>query len=106
MAAAHGGQILLSEGAQQALSAEPGVQLRNLGEHRLRGLGAPVRVFQLLAPDLPAEFPGLRLDAATAGPARQFGDVIRGYEVRERLCARQVSVVYRPSSPRWAGRWR
>ena len=99
MAAAHGGQILLSEEAQLALSAEPGVQLRNLGEHRLRGLGVPVRVFQLVADGLPAEFPGLRLDAAASGPARQFGDVVRGYEVRERLCSRRVSVVYRAFQP-------
>ena len=97
--AAHGGQILLSEGAQQALSAEPGVQLRNLGEHRLRGLGAPVRVFQLLAPDLPAEFPGLRLDAATAGLARQFGDVIRGYELRQPLGEGDFGLVYRAYQP-------
>ncbi len=99
MSVAHGGQILLSEAAQQALSAEPGVQVRSLGEHRLRGLGAPILVFQLIVDGLPDQFPELRVDAATAGLARQFGDAIRGYEVRERLCSRQVSVVYRAFQP-------
>ena len=42
----------------------PASSLRDLGEHRLRDLARPERVFQLLHPDLPAEFPPLRsLDA-------------------------------------------
>jgi hypothetical protein len=99
MSAGHGGQILLSDPAQQALSAEPGIQLRSLGEHRLKGLGAPVRIFQLLVDGLPEDFPDLRLDGATSGPSRQFGDAIRGYEVRERLAAGRISVVYRAFQP-------
>jgi Adenylate and Guanylate cyclase catalytic domain/AAA domain len=39
-------------------------RLSNLGEHRLKDLFRPERVFQLLAPELPSEFPPLRtLDA-------------------------------------------
>jgi class 3 adenylate cyclase len=56
-----GGQILLSQTVQQlsrgALPA--GTELRDLGEHRLRDLLEPERVYQLLHPDLPAEFPPL-----------------------------------------------
>ena len=37
-----------------------GVELRGLGEHRLKDLARPERVFELLAPDLPADFPPLR----------------------------------------------
>src|SRR5262245_25065271 len=58
---AHGGQTLLSEATadlvRDALPA--GVALRDLGEHRLRDLQRAERVFQLVAPGLPAEFPPL-----------------------------------------------
>jgi predicted ATPase/class 3 adenylate cyclase len=62
----HGGQILLSLSAQELVYDQlpPGVTLRDLGEHRLKDLGRPERIFQVVAPDLPAEFPALRsLDA-------------------------------------------
>jgi predicted ATPase/class 3 adenylate cyclase len=66
LAATHGGQVVLSQAtADLVRDALPeGVGLRDLGEHRLRDLARPERVFQLLHPDLPAEFPPLRsLDA-------------------------------------------
>ena len=62
----HGGQILLSLSAQELVYDQlpPGVTLRDLGEHRLKDLGRPERIFQVVTPDLPAEFPALRtLDA-------------------------------------------
>ena len=37
-----------------------GAGLRDLGEHRLKDLQRPERVFQLLHPDLPGDFPPLR----------------------------------------------
>ncbi len=52
-AIAHPEQILVSA-ATAALTEE--VSLRDLGEHRLRGL-APIRLFQVLAPTLPETFP-------------------------------------------------
>ena len=61
-AAAHGGQVVLSEAAaalvRDALAA--GAGLRDLGEHRLKDLQRPERVFQLVAPGLPGDFPPLR----------------------------------------------
>jgi predicted ATPase/class 3 adenylate cyclase/Tfp pilus assembly protein PilF len=58
----HGGQILLSQTVQQltrgALPA--GSELRDLGDHRLRDLLEPERVYQLRHPDLPADFPPLK----------------------------------------------
>jgi predicted ATPase/class 3 adenylate cyclase len=58
----YGGQILLSQTVQQlsrgALPA--GTTLQDLGEHRLRDLLEPERVYQLLHPDLPVEFPPLK----------------------------------------------
>ncbi|MDF3015516.1 MAG: adenylate/guanylate cyclase protein [Thermomicrobiales bacterium] len=62
LAAGHGGQVLLSlatqDLARDVLPAE--ASLRDLGEHPLRDLYRPERVFQLLHPDIPAEFPPIR----------------------------------------------
>ena len=62
LAAGHGGQVLLSLATQDlARDALPaGASLRDLGEHPLRDLYRPERVFQLLHPDLPADFPPIR----------------------------------------------
>jgi class 3 adenylate cyclase len=66
MAAAHGGQIVIS-GATESLvhdALPDGVELVDLGEHRLRDLGRPMRVFQVGGVDRRDEFPALRtLDA-------------------------------------------
>jgi DNA-binding NarL/FixJ family response regulator len=60
-AAAHGGQVLLSAASRAALPGDAAV--RDLGEHRLRGLDEPVRIFQLGT----GEFPALRTDAKESG---------------------------------------
>jgi predicted ATPase/class 3 adenylate cyclase len=60
-AAGHGGQVLVSEStralAEHALPEE--VTLRNLGEHRLKDLLKPERIFQLVHPKLSSDFPPL-----------------------------------------------
>ncbi len=61
MAAAHGGQIVLSE---QAHVLGGGVPTIDLGEHRLRDISEAVRVHQVVVPGLPSEFPPLRSLAA------------------------------------------
>jgi predicted ATPase/class 3 adenylate cyclase/Tfp pilus assembly protein PilF len=66
LSAAHGGQVLLSLPTQELVRDQlpSGTSLRDLGERRLKDLFRPERVFQLLAPELPSEFPPLRsLDA-------------------------------------------
>ena len=62
LAAGHGGQVMLSQVAGELLrDALPrDVALHDLGEHRLRDLLQPQRVYQLVAPGLPAGFPPLR----------------------------------------------
>lgn len=59
LAAGHGGQILVSRAAQalaqDALSES--LTLRDLGEHRLKDLANPERVFQVIHSDLPTDFP-------------------------------------------------
>jgi LuxR family maltose regulon positive regulatory protein len=66
LAAGHGGQILLSQ-ATEALVREqlpPGARLRDLGMHHLKDLRLPEPIFQLISPDLPSDFPPLRLSGA------------------------------------------
>lgn len=85
MAAAHGGQVAISQTTAQLLedSLPPGVTLVDLGEHRLRDLARTERVFQVQHPDLPAEFPPLRtLDAyPTNLPAQRTSFVGREDDV-------------------------
>ncbi len=61
-AVGYGGQVLLSETAATLVRdwIPAGAALRDLGVHRLKDLGRPERIFQLLAPGLQAEFPPLR----------------------------------------------
>jgi predicted ATPase/class 3 adenylate cyclase len=66
LSAGHGGQILLSKPTRDLLAYDlpTGADFRDLGEHRLKGLSQPEQIFQLLHPDLPADFPPLiTLDA-------------------------------------------
>jgi predicted ATPase/class 3 adenylate cyclase len=60
MAAAHGGQVLLSaEAARLADQLPPESGLRDLGEHRLKDLAEPEHVFQLTHPELVSDLPPL-----------------------------------------------
>jgi predicted ATPase/class 3 adenylate cyclase len=60
--AGHGCQILLSDTARALVSATlpDDLSLRDLGEHRLKDLSRPEHLYQLVAPDLPVDFPALR----------------------------------------------
>jgi predicted ATPase/class 3 adenylate cyclase/DNA-binding NarL/FixJ family response regulator len=85
LAASHGGQVLLSRVTQELVRDHPppDVTLRDLGEHRLTDLTRPEQIFQLVAPDLPADFPPLRtLDThPTNLPAQPTPLVGREHEV-------------------------
>jgi predicted ATPase/class 3 adenylate cyclase/Tfp pilus assembly protein PilF len=61
LAAAHGGQILLSLAAAELVREHlpSDTELRDLGEHRLKDLTRPERIFQLVAANLPTDFPPL-----------------------------------------------
>jgi predicted ATPase/class 3 adenylate cyclase len=60
--AAHGGQVLLSQVTYELVndSLPTGVKVQDLGEHRLKDLARPERIFQLVPPGLPADFPPLK----------------------------------------------
>ena len=55
--AGHGAQIVVSA---ETLAELDGISSRDLGEHRLQGLATAERIHQLLADDLPRDFPPLR----------------------------------------------
>lgn len=59
MGAAHGGQVLLSQITCDLIaSALPdGVSLRDLGAYRLKDIAGDRRLYQLVIPGLPADFP-------------------------------------------------
>jgi predicted ATPase/class 3 adenylate cyclase len=62
LAIVHGAQVVVSEATAQLLrgTMPEHSDLRDLGDHRLKDLVEPERVWQLLAPGLPDAFPPLR----------------------------------------------
>lgn len=78
MAAAHGGQVLMSE-ATRVLADRglDGIELRDLGEHRLRGLSGRERLFQVVTEGLATEFPPpLTLDAIPNNLPTQASELV------------------------------
>jgi predicted ATPase/class 3 adenylate cyclase/DNA-binding CsgD family transcriptional regulator len=62
MSAGHGGQILVSNTTENLLQEYllEQISLRDMGIQKFAGVPSPVRVFQVIASDLPTEFPPLR----------------------------------------------
>jgi DNA-binding NarL/FixJ family response regulator/class 3 adenylate cyclase len=61
--AGHGGQVLVSSATRAAVD---GYEFKDLGEYALKGIEAPERIFQLVVPGLPLDFPPLRIDGQAA----------------------------------------
>jgi predicted ATPase/class 3 adenylate cyclase len=100
MAAAHGGQILLSLATEELVRDHlpANTALRDMGERRLKDLIRPERVYQVIAPDLPADFPPLKtLDARPNNlPAQTTPFIGRDNEIRaikERLSNANVRLL-------------
>ena len=100
MAAGHGGQVLLSAAAA-AVARErlpSGASLLDLGEQRLKDLGRPEHIFQLVHPDLASDFPPLTVVRAPGAnlPARTAELVGRQTElgeIKDRLQDRSVRLL-------------
>jgi YVTN family beta-propeller protein len=94
-AAGHGGQVLVSQTSRELLRDDPlpDVTLRDLGEHQLKDLDEPERIYQLVAPGLREAFPPLK----TAAPAP-----FEGREVE--LAAAAQDAVEKLRQPWWANR--
>jgi WD40 repeat protein/class 3 adenylate cyclase/tRNA A-37 threonylcarbamoyl transferase component Bud32/energy-coupling factor transporter ATP-binding protein EcfA2 len=90
MGAGHGEQILVSlavaELVRGHLSGD--LALKDMGEHFLKGLAHPEHIFQVIAPDLPVEFPPLVTK-----------DLPRGYELREKIGSGGFGTVYKAYQP-------
>jgi predicted ATPase len=82
MAAGHGGQVLVAASTAAMVS---GFDLADLGEHRLRDLAQPQRLFQLRAVGLRTSFPALKTLSAALGnlPARTTSLIGRDRDVAE-----------------------
>ena len=61
-AAAHGGQVLVSDATRSLVEGQlpDGVELLPLGEHELRDVARPEPLYQVLGEGLQAEFPPLK----------------------------------------------
>jgi class 3 adenylate cyclase/DNA-binding SARP family transcriptional activator len=85
-AAGHGGQVLVSQTTRELLRDDPlpDIELRGLGEHQLKDLDEPERLYQVAAPGLVDEFPPLtiadrarpsgRLEFRILGPLEVVGE--------------------------------
>jgi DNA-binding NarL/FixJ family response regulator/class 3 adenylate cyclase len=65
--AGHGGQVLLS---QATLDALEDIDVKDLGEHELKGLPRPERIFQLVHAGFENDFPPLRLGNGVGADAQ------------------------------------
>ncbi|HET7685308.1 MAG TPA: tetratricopeptide repeat protein [Candidatus Limnocylindria bacterium] len=85
--AGHGGQVLVSEATRALIGGglPDGVTLRDLGEHRLRGLADPERIYQVVGAGLRADFPPVRsLDTLPNNLPRQLSSFVgRDREIAE-----------------------
>jgi class 3 adenylate cyclase len=86
--AAHGGQVLVSETTRALVG---GADLDDLGLHHLKDMEHPERLFQLVLPDLPRDFPAPRTldrpDASALAPmvGRELELASRATELAQRL---------------------
>src|SRR3954447_5760649 len=80
-AAGHGGQVLASHATYELVAADEELEFRDLGEHALKGIPRPERIYQLLAPGLPEEFGQLRVADGEA-PASELAEGAGGPRLR------------------------
>ena len=71
MAIGHGGQILVSQATAAVLADDelPGIYLKDLGEHQLKDLDRPERIYQLDVDGLRREFPSLHSTEVERAPS-------------------------------------
>lgn len=112
--AGHGGPILLSQTTRALVEHDlpEGTSLRDLGTHRLKDLQRPERLFQLVIPDLPADFPPLKtLDSRPNNlPAQPTALIGRERETaavcdllqRQAVRLLTLSALGVPAKPAWA----
>ena len=103
-AAAHGGQILVSNATRELTEDDltDSVELRELGAFQLKDLERPEQIYQVASPGLPDDFPPLRTSSADEGVTAFVG---REDELADAVAARAVGAEpEEPSTPRTPGR--
>ena len=92
-AAAHGGQVLLSDATRVLTQRDlpDGVAVRDLGEHRLRDIAHTEHLFDVVIDGLPSDFPPIRsLDARSNNlPLQLTSFVGRADEIAQAEVARR-----------------
>jgi hypothetical protein len=90
LSAGHGGQLLVSQATYELVKDAhlPDVEMRDLGERRLKDLTHPEHIFQVVAPDLPSQFPPLKtLDYRPNNLPRQPTSLIGRETETDAVCA-------------------
>ncbi|MGZ4120472.1 MAG: ATP-binding protein [Actinomycetota bacterium] len=108
-AAAHGGQVLISDSTRALVEAElpDDVSLRDLAYHRLKDLRRPEHLYQLVVPGLPADFLPIRsLETPTNLPAELTSFVGREREVAALRALMEDAHVVTLTGPGGAGKTR
>ena len=109
-AVGHGGQVLVSQASRELLRDDPlpDVSLRDLGEHQLKDLAQPERIFQLVIDGCPSEFPALRsLDRIPNNLPTQLTTFIgREKEIRQGLALLDRSRLLTLTGPGGTGKTR
>ncbi len=84
-ATAHGGQVVVSAATRALLGGLDGSwQLRDLGWHRLKDMPGPEHLYDVVAADLPSEFPPLRSLGTRAHLPRYATELFgREHEIRD-----------------------
>ncbi len=88
MSAAHGGQVLLSQATCDLIASDlpEGVCLHDLGEYRLKDIVGQSRLFHLLIPGVPADFPPLSASRSQL-PRSTIPSQSTSFVGREQECA-------------------
>ena len=99
-AAAHGGQIVVSNATRELIEDDlpESVELSDLGAFELKDLERPERIYQVRAPGLPDDFPPLRTLSADDGVTAFVG---REDELADAVAARTMGG--EPGEPSTAG---
>jgi YVTN family beta-propeller protein len=106
-AAGHGGQVLLSNATRELVEDDlpSDVRLRDLGEHRLKDIDRPERLFQLEAGGLASEFPPLKTlerqpsEAPFAGREGELAEAAQAAVARPQLLrGRRALVLAAPAA--------
>ena len=103
-AAAHGGQVVLSQATRDIMG--DAVEVRDLGDYRLKGIPRPERLFQLVAPGLGFDFPPLEAPRLGNLPLPRTPLVGRRDEMRQILDALGGTPVLTLTGPGGVGKTR